>query len=621
MSHSTSGNARIALLTFGALGVCFGDIGTSPLYALKESLSTAGDSLYDIFGVSSLLFWSLTLVVSLKYMIFVLRADNAGEGGTLALFSLLPTSIRRATGGIRLGIFALMLLGAALLFGDGLITPAISVLSATEGLGAINPNLERFALPLTVLILALIFGFQYKGTGRLGKVFGGVILLWFFTIGTLGAIAIQKHPEVFQALSPMYAIDYVANHGIETLVIMSSVILAVTGSESLFADLGHFGKRPIRIGWFFIVMPNLVLCYLGQAANAIDDPANRENLFFSLAPNATFQVYLVLLATAATIIASQALISGIQSLTRQASMLGLFPRVRIIHTSETERGQIYVPAINTILAVGSILMVVNFRTSDALADAYSFANAGVMFITTIAISIIAWKRWKWPRVFVVMFLVGIGFLDFVFFTSTLTKVLHGAWVPLLIAIGVAYLLWVWRKGQNALTRALTRDKHDWQWLEDGVNSGEVLETESLGIFLSSEADRVPQAVVSQVQNLQSVPHRLIIATVVTDDVPYTKREAEVHVINNRAKQVVIHTGFMEFPDVPKQLMSACLSREDEALATYYLSNRKIVNPDSGELQGNTDKIFAFLHRNSATAADYYCLPEDRVISLTVQMNL
>lgn len=236
MSHSTAGNARIAALTFGALGVCFGDIGTSPLYALKESLSTAGESVYDVFGVSSLLFWSLTLVVSIKYMVFVLRADNAGEGGTLALFSLLPTSIRKATGGIRLGIFSLMLLGAALLFGDGLITPAISVLSATEGLGAINPNLKTLALPLTVVILALIFGFQYKGTGRLGKVFGGVILLWFFTIGILGAIAIQKHPEVLQALSPMYAIDYVVNHGFETLVIMSSVILAVTGSESLFAE-------------------------------------------------------------------------------------------------------------------------------------------------------------------------------------------------------------------------------------------------------------------------------------------------------------------------------------------------------------------------------------------------
>jgi KUP system potassium uptake protein len=514
-----------------------------------------------------------------------------------------------------------MLLGAALLFGDGLITPAISVLSATEGLGAINPNFERFALPLTVLILILIFAFQYKGTGRLGKVFGGVILLWFFTIGLLGALAMRKHPEVLQALSPAYAIDYVVHHGFETLVIMSSVILAVTGSESLFADLGHFGKKPIRIGWFFIVMPNLVLCYLGQAANAIDDPANRENLFFSLAPNATFQIYLVVLATAATIIASQALITGIQSLTRQASMLGLFPRVRIIHTSETERGQIYVPAINAILAFGSILLVINFRTSEALSDAYSLANAGVMLITTTAVSIIAWKRWKWPLPFVVAFIVILGLLDLAFFTSTLTKLIHGAWVPLLIALGVAYLLWVWRKGQNALTRALARDKHDWQWLEDGVSSGEVVETESLGIFLSSEADRVPQAVVSQVQNLQSVPHRMIIATVVTDDVPYTKREAEVHKINHRAKQVIIHTGFMEFPNVPEQLMKACLSREDESLATYYLSTRKIVNPDTGELRGNTDKIFSFLHRNSATASDYYQLPEDRVISLTVQMNL
>lgn len=619
---STShGKETTLALAFGALGVVYGDIGTSPIYAFKESLANAGTSQSEVFGVASLLFWSLMLVVTIKYLVFVLRADNGGEGGILALFSLLPRSMRRPTTKNQIFIFTLMLLGTALLFGDGLLTPAISVLSATEGLAVLNPELGNLAVPLTIVILIALFSFQYKGTAKLGKIFGILILIWFATIGFFGLRAVLEVPSVVQVLSPVWAFDYISTHGMHTLVIMSSVILAVTGAEALYADLGHFGVKPIRLGWFFIVGPSLVLNYLGQAARVMQDPDNRENLFFSLAVNQTERIALIIIATAATIIASQALISGVASLTRQAAQLGLFPRVRIVHTSQSHEGQIYVPAINTILAIGSIFLVINFGSSSAMAHAYSFAITGTMLITTIAFSIIAVKVWKWNVFLVILFDLVLGTLDVVFFASSVTKIIHGAWVPLLIAIAVVYLMWIWRAGQSVLAKSLENDKHSWQWLEDAVISGEVLETESLGIFLSSSGSRVPQAAVAQVQNLQAIPHRMIIVTVETDDVPYSKREPKIEQINNRAKQITIYTGFMESPNVPKVLKETCIDADVESSATYYLSDRRFVGLNSGELRGNAEKTFSFLHRNSATASLYFGLPQERVITMAVQMDL
>lgn len=621
MSISPKATAGIPALTFGALGVVYGDIGTSPIYALKESLANAGTAQNEVFGVVSLLFWSLMIVVTIKYLLFVLRADNNGEGGILALFSLLPASIRRPTKKLNIVIFSLMLLGTALLFGDGLLTPAISVLSATEGLATLNPELGELAVPLTIIILIALFSFQYKGTESLGKVFGVIILIWFSAIGALGLRAVIEVPAVVGALSPVYAIEFIGSNGVHTFIIMSSVILAVTGAEALYADLGHFGVKPIRIGWFFIVGPSLVLNYLGQAARMMQDSENRKNLFFSLAENSTEKIALIVIATLATIIASQALISGVASLARQASQLGLFPRVNIVHTSKNHEGQIYVPAINTILAIGSIFLVINFKSSSALAHAYSFAITGTMLITTIAFSIIALYRWKWNKLSVVALVILIGTLDVVFFLSSVTKILHGAWVPLLIAICVVYLMWIWRKGQNVLTKSLRTKGKTWQWLEESVISGEVIETESLGIFLSASPDTVPQAAIAQVQNLQAIPHRMIIATVVTDDVPFSTKAPEIEQINNRAKLVTIYCGFMESPNIPKSLTASCIDAEVERSATYFLSDRKFVGLESGELQGNAEKVFSFLHRNSATAAHYYGLPQERVITLAVQMDL
>ena len=332
---SANKHGSLGALTLGALGVVFGDIGTSPIYALRESLHTAGTEVYDIYGVVSLIFWSLMLVVTLKYLVFVLRADNNGEGGILSLFALLPSKVRNATGGTKYFFVIFLLLGTALLVADGMLTPAISVLSATEGLETLNAGLASWTVPLTVFILLALFGFQYKGSNALGRIFGPVILIWFATLGYLGFIKVQEHPEVIEALSPTYAVEYVVHHGFHTFIILSSVILAVTGAEALYADLGHFGKRPIRIGWIFIVAPALVLNYLGQAVIAIQEPGEDKSLFFALAPNNGVRIYLVVLATLATIIASQALITGVASLARQGVRLGLLPRLKVIHTSST----------------------------------------------------------------------------------------------------------------------------------------------------------------------------------------------------------------------------------------------------------------------------------------------
>ncbi len=611
----------VATLTLGALGVVFGDIGTSPIYALKESLSSSGKTSYDIFGVVSLIFWALMVVVTFKYLIFVLRADNKGEGGILALFALLPMTIRRSSHGIRYFIFMMMLIGTALLFGDGVLTPAISVLSATEGLGAINPSLAHLSVPLTVAILILLFGVQFKGSTAIGKVFGPIILIWFLTIGGLGFLQVTKYPSIVKALEPNYAFEYIGHHGLHTFIILSSVILAITGAEALYADLGHFGKRPIRIGWFVIVAPSLVLCYLGQASLVLRDPSSHENLFFNLAPNRSLALFLVILATLATVIASQALITGVASISRQAVQLGLFPRLKVVHTSGEHEGQIYVPVVNALVGVGAIFLVLNFGSSSALANAYSFAIAGTMLITTIALGIVAIDKWKWDKAPVILLLLLLVPVDLGFFLATVTKIFKGAWVPLAIGLAVVYMIWVWRKGQKALSLLLQKDQRDWKSIEDLISSQEIETSHSTGIYLSSTANKVPQAVTSQVRNLKSVPEKIVIVTVVTADVPYAQVAPRVTEITHRVTRVIIYVGFMERLDVPDVIRSYVLTADEEALATYYLSDRKFISSDAGNLKGTTERFFAFLHRNSSTASNYFGLPVDRVITLATQMDL
>ena len=618
---SASKHGSLGALTLGALGVVFGDIGTSPIYALRESLHTAGTELYDIYGVVSLIFWSLMLVVTLKYLVFVLRADNNGEGGILSLFALLPNKVRGATGGVKYFFVIFLLLGTALLVADGMLTPAISVLSATEGLETLNADLASWTVPLTVFILLVLFGFQYKGSNALGKIFGPIILIWFITLGYLGVMKVKDHPEVFKALLPNYALDYVVHHGFHTFIILSSVILAVTGAEALYADLGHFGKRPIRIGWIFIVAPALVLNYLGQAVIAIQEPGEKKSLFFALAPNDATRIYLVVLATLATIIASQALITGVASLSRQAVRLGLLPRLKIVHTSSTVIGQIYVPAVNLVVGLGAIFLVVNFKTSSALANAYSFAISATMLMTTIAFGYVAAEKFKWSKKLLFLIIPILILIDLSFFLATVTKIFKGAWVPLLIGFAITYVMWVWRKGQAALESALQQQEMTWDEVEASITSGYVSIIPDTGIYLSASALKVPQALIAQINNLHSCPREILIVSVIQGDVPIVTAKPILKEVSERVKQLYVWVGFKQDVNIQATIIEHVMSAADENECTYYLADRKFLENSSGSLKGMTEKIFGVLHRNSATASSYFGLPENRVITLGTLMDL
>ena len=614
-------HGSVGALTLGALGVVFGDIGTSPIYALRESLNTAGTELYDIYGVVSLIFWSLMLVVSLKYLVFVLRADNNGEGGILSLFALLPNKVRNATRGTKYFFVIFLLLGTALLVADGMLTPAISVLSATEGLKTLNPEFASWTVPLTVFILFALFAFQFKGSNTLGKIFGPIILIWFTTLGYLGFIKVKEYPEVIEALLPTYAVEYVIHHGFHTFIILSSVILAVTGAEALYADLGHFGKRPIRIGWIFIVAPALVLNYLGQAVIAIQEPGEEKSLFFALAPNDAVRIYLVVLATLATIIASQALITGVASLSRQAVRLGLLPRLKIVHTSSTIAGQIYVPAVNLVIGLGSIFLVVNFKTSSALANAYSFAISATMLMTTIAFGYVAAEKFKWSKKALYLVIPILIFIDLSFFLATVTKIFKGAWVPLLIGFAITYVMWVWRKGQVALESALRKQEMSWDEVEEIIASGSISIIPDTGIYLSASALKVPQALIAQINNLHSCPKDILIVSVIQGDVPVVTAKPILKDVNDRVKQLYVWVGFKQDVNIQKSIIDHVMSAAEERECTYYLADRKFLETSKGSLKGMTDKVFGILHRNSATASSYFGLPENRVITLGTQMDL
>jgi KUP system potassium uptake protein len=613
--------SSLGALTLGALGVVFGDIGTSPIYALRESLNTAGTELYDIYGVVSLIFWSLMLVVTLKYLVFVLRADNNGEGGILSLFALLPNKVRNATGGTKYFFIIFLLLGTALLVADGMLTPAISVLSATEGLETLNADLASWTVPLTVLILFTLFAFQYKGSNALGKIFGPIILIWFLTLGYLGAVKVVEHPEVIEALLPNYAVDYVLHHGFHTFIILSSVILAVTGAEALYADLGHFGKRPIRIGWLVIVAPALVLNYLGQAVIAIQEPGVKQSLFFALAPNDASRIYLVVLATLATIIASQALITGVASLSRQAVRLGLIPRLKIVHTSSTVIGQIYVPAVNLVIGLGSIFLVVNFKTSSALANAYSFAISATMLMTTIAFGYVAAEKFKWSKKALFVIIPILILIDLSFFLATVTKIFKGAWVPLLIGLVITYVMWVWRKGQAALENALRKQEMTWDEVEQTIASGSISIITDTGIYLSASALKVPQALIAQINNLHSCPKEILIVSIIQGDVPVVTGKPVLKVVNDRVKQLYVWVGFKQDVNIRQSIIDHVMTAAEEGECTYYLADRKFLENSKGSLRGMTEKVFGILHRNSATASTYFGLPENRVITLSTQMDL
>ncbi|MGD9955007.1 MAG: potassium transporter Kup [Candidatus Nanopelagicales bacterium] len=606
-------------LALGATGVVFGDIGTSPLYAFKESFATSGRSLDDVFGLVSLIFWALMIVVTVKYLLVVMRADNHGEGGILSLLALMPRRIRESSTGKERLLFLLVLVGTALLFGDGVLTPAISVLSATEGLELVRPGLGQYAVEIAVVILLVLFSVQSRGTHRIGQFFGPVMAVWFLVIAGLGVYRLAGHPGALAALSPTYGASYIAAHGWQSLAIASSVILAVTGAEALYADMGHFGRHPIRLSWALLVGPALVLCYLGQAALVLEDPDAGENPFFGLAPSG-FTLPLVILATAATVVASQALITGVFSLARQGIQLGVLPRLNILHTHAEHEGQIYVPFVNVAVGALCIAVVVAFQSSSALAHAYVLAIAGTMFITTIAFHAVASRTWGWPGYrlwpFTILFLV----VDLVFLLGTLSNLLKGGWVPVAFGSVVMLVMIGWSNGYRALNRYMARTAVHWPSVQEELKHGSITRVPGVGVFLASPAEDVPAALSSQIKVLHAMPAEVLVVTVRTVGMPVADTPPQIEDVIPRVRRVTIPVGYMETPDIPSALRASVLG-EVESVATYYLSERKFAGTDAGTVPEHREKFFAFLHRNSQAPASFFGLPSDRVIAIGTRIDL
>jgi KUP system potassium uptake protein len=606
-------------LSLGATGVVFGDIGTSPLYALKESLANGGETPEDVFGLVSLIFWALMVVVTVKYLLVVMRADNHGEGGILSLLALMPRRIREHSTGRERGLFLLVLVGTALLFGDGILTPAISVLSATEGLDLVNPAIGDYAVQIAVVILVVLFAVQSRGTHRIGQLFGPVMVIWFLTIAGLGIFRLLGHPDALLSLSPTSAVGYIADRGWQSLVVASSVILAVTGAEALYADMGHFGRRPIRLAWGLLVGPALVLCYLGQAALVLEDPSAATNPFFGLAPEGG-TLALVLLATAATIVASQALITGVFSLAQQGIQLGVLPRLSVKHTHADHQGQIYVPFVNFVVGVLCIAVVLAFRSSTALAHAYVLAIAGTMFITTIAFHAVASRTWGWPAYRLWPLTIGFLVVDTAFLLGTLSNIVNGGWVPIAFGAVVMLVMVGWSNGYRALNGYMARTAVRWPSIQEELRHGSITRVPGVGVFLASPSEEVPAALSSQIKVLHAMPADVVVVTVRTVGMPIADTLPEVEQILPRIRRVTIPVGYMETPDVPAALRASVLGGAERS-ATYYVSERKFVGSDAGVVGERREKFFAFLHRNAQAPSAFFGLPPDRVISIGTRIDL
>jgi KUP system potassium uptake protein len=617
-----SRHTRLWPLAVGALGVVFGDIGTSPLYTLQLA-GTLANGADDILGVLSLIFWGLTVVIGAKYLAFIMRADNRGEGGILALLALIPESTRRLN-----WITLMVVAGAALLFGDGIITPAISVLSAIEGLKLAAP--EAFSLGLivaiTVAILIGLFAIQRRGTGAVGRLFGPVMVVWFVTIGVLGLVQIIGNPGVLRALSPSHGVHYFLRNGWHGFPILGVVVLCLTGGEALYADMGHFGARPIRVAWIALAMPALVLCYFGQGARMLADPAALANPFFALVPVGIWTYALVALSTLATIIASQALITGVYSLTHQAIQLGLFPRVEIRHTSAHAEGQIYVPGVNWGLAVACCLLVVFFQESSKLAAAFGIAVSGTMAITSIAYYLVTHRTWGWPRWKGLPLLALFLSFDLPFFAANLLKFVDGGYVPIIVGVAFFTVMVVWRVGRTALaaytrSRSMPQD----QFLAT-IDQRVAARVPGTAIFLSSLPADIPLILEHHIQRIHVLHQRVVLLTIAFAHVPYVPAAERVEVteLDKGFVRVIAHYGYMDETDIPAALAAAgprCKLGIDLADATYYLGRETFLATAKGKLGPLSEQLFAFLARNAASATSYFAIPSEQVIEIGTQIDL
>ena len=610
-------------LTLGALGVVFGDIGTSPLYAMRESALAAGGhqaSTIAIYGALSLIFWALVVVVTIKYVAFIMRADNNGEGGVMALAALAHRSPVPRAAKTAIGVAAL--LGLALFYGDGMLTPAISVLSAVEGLGA-SDTFKPFIMPVTLIILVALFFFQSRGTEKIGKIFGPVMVLWFIVLAVLGAIAIAREPQILAAANPMYAVALFVREPWVAFVALGSVVLSVTGCEALYADMGHFGAKAIRWAWLYFAFPALVLNYFGQGALLLSDPHAAPFLFYALVPD-WLHYPMVALATIATIIASQAVISGVFSITRQAVQLGQLPRMVIKHTSAQEMGQIYVPRINAMLCVGVVLIVLIFKSSDALAAAYGIAVTGVMVISTALVAIVARYRWKWNMPVVIAVFGVLGAIDLAFLSSNALKVVQGGWLPLAVAGGVFVVMDTWRLGRRA---HLEKQRDNALALDLFMARADKFSQRIAGtaVFLSPRQDIVPNALLHSLKHYHVLHERVVIATVTVADKPVVPaaRRVTLEKLGKGFFAMRLHYGFFETPNIPEAVELARaqgLALEPDA-TTYFLGRETLVAGHDAELKRWRVALYMWLSSNALSPARFYLLPPGRVVELGTQLTI
>jgi KUP system potassium uptake protein len=611
-------------LTLGSIGVVFGDIGTSPLYAFREAVAAAAQgqpiTRTIVLGVLSLILWALLIVVTAKYVLLLLRADNNGEGGTLSLMAL----GQRALGRRSWPLLTLGVIGASMFIGDSMITPAISVLSAVEGLKLATPALEHYVVPLTVFILVVLFSVQSSGTARVASAFGPVMVVWFSTLAVMGLVHISDDPSVLAAINPWYAIDFLLSHGTIGMVTLGAVFLAVTGGEALYADLGHFGRKPIQAGWLYFVLPALLVNYFGQGALVLAHPAAIENSFYRMVPEILL-LPLVGLATAATVIASQAVITGAYSLTRQAVQLGLLPRFEVRYTSETHAGQIYLPRVNTLLLTGVLLLVLLFRTSSGLASAYGIAVSTTMVADGIMGFVVIWKLWNWRAATAAAVIVPFVVVDMTFFSANFLKLFEGAWVPLLFGFAMAITIWTWRRGAAILIAKTRRTEVPLTDLIKSLEKRPPHIVKGTAVFLTSDPSFVPTALLHNLKHNKVLHEHNVILTIETAQTPRVDPADRVRMepISDKFAIVRLRFGFMESPNVPKALVIARkLGWQFDIMATSFFVSRRSLKPSaqSGMPQWQ-DRLFIALSRSANDATDYFQIPTGRVVEVGTQVTI
>ena len=617
---------RLAAVAIAAVGVVYGDIGTSPLYTMKEAFHGTHAmevSPANILGVLSLIFWSLIIVVSVKYVVFIMRADNKGEGGIMALMAL----VQRATAGeprVRWLLMTLGIFGAALFYGDGMITPAISVLSAVEGLEVATPALKSYVIPISLVVLVGLFLVQRHGTARVGALFGPVMLLWFATLGLLGTLSIVRYPEVLAAVNPWYAVAFFIQHGVGGMIVLGAVVLAVTGGEALYADMGHFGKRPIRLAWFGFVLPALLLNYFGQGALLLHDAEAAHNPFYRLAPE--WALYpMVALSTLAAVIASQAVISGAFSVTRQAIQLGYAPRMNIAHTSERQIGQIYIPFINWALLFGVVVLVLGFKSSSNLAAAYGIAVTGTMAIDTILAFVVVRRLWGWNWGVTAAGIVAFLTIDLAFLGANALKFFQGGWFPVLIAVAVFTLLATWKRGRALLYERLKELAIAIEPFLDSIARHPPARVPGTAVFLTTKFEGVPHALMHNLKHNKVLHERVVLLTVVFQDIPHidTSERIEIWPLGNNFHKVFVIYGFKDETNIPKALeLCAPLGLEFNMMDTsFFLSRETLIATRRPGMALWREKLFVSMSRNAGSVTAYFQIPTNRVVELGTQVEL